>query len=149
MAETPRETDGPIEILLVEDNPGDVRLTKEAFRATDRETTFEVVTDGESAVEFVSRTSEPSLPDLVLVDLNLPGRNGCAVIEAIREDPQFQYLPVIVLTSSEDGEDVARSYDVRANAYLTKPTDPAEFVALAKRVEEFWFDRARLPPVPC
>ena len=149
MASTSGETDEPIEILLVEDNPGDVRLTREAFRATDRETTFEVVTDGERAVEFVSRSSDRSLPDLVLVDLNLPGRNGCAVIEAIREDPQLGCLPVIVLTSSRDEEDVARSYDARANAYLTKPTDPAEFVALARRIEEFWFDRARLPPVPC
>jgi CheY-like chemotaxis protein len=121
-------------------------LFDEAFRATDRETAFQVVTDGEDAVEFVTgRPSDEALPDIALVDLNLPGRDGCAVIEAIRAEPRLQRLPVIVLTSSEADEDVARCYDASANAYLAKPTDPSEFVSLAKEIERFWFEKASLP----
>ncbi|NHN47314.1 response regulator [Halostella sp. JP-L12] len=145
-----RRTDEPIDVLLVEDNPGDVRLTREAFAATDAETTIRAVDDGDDAVERLARRSaseSASLPDLALVDLNLPGRDGCGVLEAIRDDPDLRRLPVVMLTSSEDREDIAQCYDANANAYLSKPTDPAEFVALAEAVEDFWFDRVHFPPV--
>ncbi|WP_121741571.1 response regulator [Natronorubrum halophilum] len=136
------------EILLVEDNPGDIRLTEEAFKATDTETTLHSITTGDRAVDFLTRqiaTESASLPDFVLLDLNLPGKNGCEVLEAIRSDPQLKPLPVIVLTSSEAAEDIERCYDARANAYLTKPKGPDEFEALAKAVEKFWFEQARFP----
>lgn len=143
-----QSSDDAIDILLVEDNPGDVRLTQEAFKVTDRTVSLQTVSSGDGAVEFFQETSADSLPDLVLLDLNLPGRDGCGVLEAIRDDPQLKPLPVIVLTSSETDEDVARCYEARANAYLTKPTSPDEFISLASTLERFWVEQARLPPIP-
>lgn len=139
----------PIDILLVEDNPGDVRLIQEAFKTTDRETTLHAITDGDDAMEFLTQqTTEDSLPDLVLLDLNLPGKSGCEILRTIRDEPQLQHLPVIMLTSSRANEDVTRCYETGANAYLTKPDDMAAFSSLVETVERFWFERARLPPVP-
>ncbi|SFR91880.1 Response regulator receiver domain-containing protein [Halomicrobium zhouii] len=146
-----RTTDGPIDVLLVEDNLGDVRLTREAFSETPGETAIAVVQHGDDALERLTRaarTDDHDLPDIVLLDLNLPGRDGHEILEAIRADARLRRLPVVVLTSSEAPEDVERSYDADANAYLTKPTDPANFVELAEAVEEFWFDHAHLPPFP-
>ena len=141
----------PIDILLVEDNPGDVRLVQEAFStASDLETKFTVFSDGVSAVEYLS---DPSLADdqyplLLLLDLNLPRMDGFEVLEAIQDDPGLSRLPVLVLTSSTDEDDVADCYERAANAYLTKPNGPDEFDALVEAVEHFWFETVRLPPTP-
>jgi len=139
-----------VSILLVEDNPGDVRLIQEAFRAAGFEPTFHTVVDGDAALEFlrehVCDTSGPSI-DLMLLDLNLPRTDGFDVLEAIKDEQELMSLPVIVLTSSEAAEDIRKSYELCANAYLTKPSDPAEFVALGRAVEEFWINEATLPSV--
>ncbi|MFC7142224.1 response regulator [Halosimplex aquaticum] len=143
--------DGAFEILLVEDNPGDVRLLEEAFEATGRETRVESVTNGDEAVDRLMEqaTDESrSVPDLALVDLNLPGRDGCEVLDAVRDDSRTELLPIVILTSSSAHEDVERCYAARANAYVTKPTDPAELESLISDVERFWLDAAVLPPVP-
>lgn len=145
-----RPSDEPIDVLIVEDNPGDVRLLREAFEAADSETTLHPVGDGDDAVDFLRRRADAesrTLPDLVLLDLHLPGKDGCAVLEAIRGDARLELLPVIVLTGSEDREDIERCYDAHANAYLTKPTSPEEFASLVESVERFWFERVQLPPV--
>ncbi|ELZ04538.1 response regulator [Natrialba aegyptia] len=141
----------PIDILLVEDNPGDVRLAQEAFRTVDIETTFHTVTDGEEALTVLQErfASEASVHvDLVLLDLNLPRVSGFEVLETIQNDPELASLPILVLTSSKASEDVARSYDLCANAYLTKPSGPDEFASLGAAVEAFWMDEAMLPPAP-
>lgn len=150
MSEIPPKTtaDDAIDILLVEDNPGDVRLTQEAFKTADHEVTLQTVANGDDAVEFLRQSAESSLPDLVLLDLNLPGRHGCEVLEEMRDDPQLNPLPVIVLTSSNAEEDIVRCYDASVNAYLTKPTAPDEFISLIDSIEEFWLRKAELPPIP-
>ena len=141
-------TDDEIDVLLVEDNPGDIRLTREAFKSAEQEIALQSVTNGDDAVEFLRESADNELPDLSLLDLNLPGRDGCEILEVIRDDPRLKPLPVLMLTSSEAEEDVARCYDARANAYLTKPTDPAEFISLLDVFEGFWVEQARLPPIP-
>lgn len=141
-------TNNEINILLVEDNPGDIRLTREAFKAAEQEIALQTVTNGDDAVEFLQQSSDNELPNLILLDLNLPGRDGCEVLEVIRDDPRLKPLPVLMLTSSETEEDIARCYDARANAYLTKPTDPAEFISVVDAFERFWIERVRLPPIP-
>lgn len=151
MQDTPSQkssSDDEISILLVEDNPGDIHLTKEAFKSAEQEIALQTVTNGDDAVEFLQQSSDSDLPDLVLLDLNLPGRDGCGVLEVIRNDPRFKPLPALMLTSSEADEDVTRSSDALANAYLTKPTDPAEFISLVDTFERFWVEQARLPPIP-
>lgn len=143
--------DGPIDILLVEDNPGDVRLLKESFKATDHEVAIQAIPRGDDAIEQLcdQADSDPSsLPDLALLDLNLPGKHGCEVLNAIRNHPQLSRLPVLILTSSSDGDDVVRCYNADANAYLTKPTGPDDFEELAAQIEQFWFRHATLPPLP-
>lgn len=148
---TRRETGDPTEVLLVEDTPGDARLVQEAFTSIDSEATLHTVTEGEEAIDVLKQRrngESASLPELVLVDLNLPGVDGCDVLELIRADSQLQSLPVIMLTSSKAADDVRRCYDAHANAYLTKPTDLDEFVSLVETLERFWFEYARLPPIP-
>jgi len=138
----------PIDILLVEDNPGDVRLTKEAFEEGSISNTLHVVTDGIDALDFLYRRGDypdAPRPDIVLLDLNLPRKNGDEVLEEIRGDAGLSSLPVIVLTSSEAAEDVIRSYDLCANAYLTKPVDPDEFIEIVRRFKAFWLEVVRLP----
>lgn len=138
-----------VSILLVEDNPGDVRLIQEAFRTTGFEPTFHTAVDGDAALEFLREhvnTSGPSI-DLMLLDLNLPRTDGFEVLEAIKDEQELMSIPVIVLTSSEATEDVRKSYELCANAYLTKPSDPAAFAALGRAVEEFWINEATLPSV--
>ncbi|WP_290817986.1 response regulator [Halovivax sp.] len=138
----------PVEILLVEDNPGDVRLTEEAFREARIENNLHVVTDGVEALQFLERRGEYGdvpRPDLVLLDLNLPRMNGDEVLEALKDDPELRTIPVIVLTSSAAEEDVVKSYKLHANAYLTKPVDPAEFIDTVQSFERFWFSIVKLP----
>jgi len=139
----------PAQLLLVEDNPGDVRLTKEAFEQGQIETDLHVVSDGNEALSFLSRDGEYTdvpRPDLVLLDLNLPGKDGENVLEELKDDPTLRSIPVIVLTSSSADEDIASSYERHANAYLTKPVDPDEFSQTVRAFEQFWFSVVRLPP---
>ncbi|MEY7847639.1 response regulator [Natrarchaeobius sp. A-rgal3] len=138
-----------IEILLVEDNPGDVRLTQEAFKELSTDVRIRVATDGETALEKLglrNGTDPGSLPDLVLLDLNLPRTNGFEFLETVRAEPVLTRLPVLVLTSSNAHEDILESYELAANAYLTKPTGPDEYSAMVRAVVEFWFEQVTLPP---
>ncbi|AFO59186.1 MULTISPECIES: response regulator [Natrinema] len=139
----------PAQILLVEDNPGDVRLTKEAFKQGRIENDLHVVSDGTEALDFLGRQgpyTDAPRPDLVLLDLNLPGKDGAEVLEELKADPVLRSIPVIVLTSSRAEEDVVKSYELHANAYLTKPVDPDEFIETVRAFEKFWFSVVRLPP---
>jgi CheY-like chemotaxis protein len=141
----------PVSILLVEDNPGDVRLIEEAFKTAGFETVFHTFADGGSALDFLHEQvlcAGDVDVDLMLLDLNLPRTNGFEVLETLKNEPDLTSLPVIVLTSSEATEDIVRSYELCANAYLTKPSDPAEFAELGRAVEAFWIDEVTLPPVP-
>jgi len=149
MTETAHTRPEPARILLVEDNPGDVRLTKEAFKQGRIENDLYVVSDGTEALDFLSRRGEYAdapRPDLILLDLNLPGKDGEAVLEDLKVDPKLRSIPVIVLTSSRAEEDIVRSYELHANAYLTKPVDPDEFIETVRAFEKFWFSVVRLPP---
>ena len=148
MSETHTSGD-PMEILLVEDNPGDVRLTREAFREGRIDNTLHVVPDGTEALDFCHQRgayADAPTPDLVLLDLNLPRMNGDEVLAELKADPDLRCIPVIVLTGSAAEEDVVRSYELHANAYLTKPVDPAEFIDVVRSFERFWFSIVSLPP---
>ncbi len=136
-------------VLLVEDNPGDVRLTQEAFDAGTTDTALHDVASRSTALAFLRQEGEfedAPRPDLVLLDLNFPKGNGFEVLEAVKGDDALRRIPVLVLTSSDSPDDVTRSYDLHANAYLTKPVDPEAFVSLARTIEAFWFGHALLPP---
>lgn len=149
MTEAP--TGEQINLLLVEDNPGDVRLTEEAFDGDRTEHAMHVVTDGEEALDFMYRRDDHASaprPDLVLLDLNLPRLAGMDVLAEIKSDPELKQIPVIVLTGSEAEQDVIESYNHHANACLTKPVDPNEFIALIRSFEDFWMAKVRLPPDP-
>lgn len=139
----------PVDILLVEDNPGDVRLTKEAFKEGNIHNELHVTTNGMEALDFLHQRGEyedAPRPAIVLLDLNLPRKDGDEVLEEIRSDPDINNLPVIILTSSSAEEDVAQSYDLQANAFLTKPVSPEEFVDTVKSFQQFWLSVVRLPP---
>jgi CheY-like chemotaxis protein len=136
------------DVLLVEDNAGDVRLTQEAFE--DGTHRLHVVTDGVAALDFLHQRGEyedAPRSDLVLLDLNLPRKDGEAVLTEIREDPVLGNIPVIILTSSDVEEDVREAYDRRANAYLTKPVDPTEFIETIRTMRRYWLSVTRLPPI--
>jgi two-component system, chemotaxis family, response regulator Rcp1 len=143
------ETALPIQILLVEDSPGDVRLTQEVLRDAKIANELHVVGDGESAMAFLRQTGEfadrPS-PDLVLLDLNLPRKDGREVLEEMSEDDKLHTVPVIVLTTSAAEQDILRSYQLSANAYITKPIDLNEFINVVRSIETFWLSIVRLPP---
>ncbi|WP_394740449.1 response regulator [Natronococcus roseus] len=140
--------DEPVDVLLVEDNPGDVRLAQEAFRATESEISFQVIGDGKEAATYFRQPedSEPC-PDLVLLDLNLPRKDGLAVLEVVEEVLDYP-PPVLVLSSSSAEEDITASYANAANAYLTKPDAMPEFTSMAEAIERFWIDTAQQPPAP-
>jgi CheY-like chemotaxis protein len=141
-------THKPIEILLVEDNPGDVRLTQEALREGKIGNSLHVVEDGESAMAFVRREGEFAgmpRPDLILLDLNLPRMDGREVLAQIKADPDLKRIPVVVLTTSRAEEDVLKAYELNANCYITKPVDFEQFIKVVSAVEEFWLTIVRLP----
>ncbi|CQH57358.1 receiver box response regulator [Halobacterium hubeiense] len=141
----------PVDILLVEDNPGDVRLTREAFAEAHINNDLHDVNDGEAALDFLHQRGDHAdapRPDLILLDLNLPKVDGLDVLEAVKSDDDLRTIPVVVLTSSEAEEDVARSYEQHTNAYLTKPIDPNEFVDVIRSFERFWLTLVELPPTP-
>ena len=139
----------PIDILLVEDNPGDVRLTKEALKDAKVLNEIYVARDGVEAMEFMRKEgsfAKAPVPDLVLLDLNLPRKDGREVLAEIKADPKFKHIPVIVLTTSKADEDIIKSYKLHANAYVTKPVDLNRFVEIIHALEEFWFTVVKLPP---
>ena len=143
-----RKETRPIEILLVEDNPGDVRLTQEAFRDAKVLNDIVVVRDGLEAMALLRREGRYAgavRPDLILLDLNLPRMNGFEVLDAIKEDEDLKRIPVIVLTTSQAEQDILRSYDLHANAYVTKPVDLEQFIAAIRAIEGFWLEIVRFP----
>jgi len=139
----------PIEVLLVEDDPGDVLMTREAFEEHKVGNRLNVVSDGVDALAYL-RKEEPFQsavrPDLILLDLNLPKRDGREVLEEIKNDGSLRQIPVVVLTTSQADEDVLRSYQLHANAYVTKPVDFEQFVKVVKQIDEFFISVVRLPP---
>jgi CheY-like chemotaxis protein len=138
-----------VEILLVEDNPGDVRLTREAFKDAKLHNNLSVVQDGVEAMAFLRREGQYSAaprPDLVLLDLNLPKKDGREVLEEIKYDDDLKRIPVVVLTTSSAEKDVLESYNLHANCYITKPVDLAQFLAIVKSIQSFWFSIVKLPP---
>ena len=139
----------PIHILLVEDNPGDVRLTQEALREGKVINNMNVVADGVEAIAYlrqIGRHTGAPRPDVILLDLNLPRKDGREVLAEIKEDPDLKRIPVVVITSSKSEEDVLRSYNLHANCYVTKPVDLDQFVAVVKSIEDFWMGIVKLPP---
>jgi CheY-like chemotaxis protein len=139
----------PAEVLLVEDNPGDVRLTKEALLEGKVMNRLSVAPDGEEALRFLRRSAgyeTAPRPDLVLLDLNLPKKDGREVLAEIKADERLRRIPVIVLTTSKADEDVIKSYQLHANCYITKPVDFGQFISVVKSIEDFWLCVVKLPP---
>jgi two-component system, chemotaxis family, response regulator Rcp1 len=139
----------PVEILLVEDNPGDVRLTREALREGKVRNNLAVAVDGVEAIAYLRKAGEyvnAVRPDLILLDLNLPRKDGREVLEEIKADPALRHIPVVVLTSSQAEEDIVRAYDLHANCYVTKPVDLDQFIRVVESIEDFWFTIVKLPP---
>lgn len=138
-----------VEILLIEDNPGDVRLTQEAFKMSRIQNRLHAVENGIDALAFL-RHEEPyqsaPRPDLILLDLNLPLKGGHEVLDEIKNDNDLKRIPVVVLTTSSDTVDVAESYNLHANCYITKPVGMAQFMKIIQEIENFWFNTVRLPP---
>ncbi len=140
----------PVEILLVEDNPGDARLAEEALKDGKVFTRLHHVTDGVEAMRYLRRQgeyAEASLPDLVLLDLNLPKKDGREVLAEIKGDPGLRFVPVVVLTTSEAERDLVRTYDLHANAFIVKPIDLDRFIEVVQAIENFWFTIVKLPRV--
>jgi CheY-like chemotaxis protein len=138
----------PVEVLLVEDDPGDVLMTREAFEEFKVRNKLNVVSDGEEAMAYLRREGEyadAARPDLVLLDLNLPRMDGRQVLAAIKGDEELSSIPVVVLTTSEAEEDVLRSYRLHANAYVTKPVDFERFIDVVRRIDDFFVTVVRLP----
>ena len=139
----------PIRILLVEDNPGDVRLTIEALKDGRVDNPLDAVKDGVEALAYLRQEGEYASkprPDLILLDLNLPRMDGREVLAAIKEDPQLRRIPVVVLTTSRAEEDVLRTYHLHANCFITKPVDLDQFVAVVRGIDSFWLSIVTLPP---
>jgi two-component system, chemotaxis family, response regulator Rcp1 len=139
----------PIEILLVEDNPADVRLTMEALKEEKVYNNLNVVTDGVEAMAYLRREgtyAKAVRPDLILLDLNLPKKDGREVLKEIKDDQRLRVIPVVILTVSKAEEDVLKSYSLHANCYITKPVDLSQFIKVAKSIQDFWLTIVRLPP---
>ena len=141
----------PIEVLLVEDDPGDVLMTQEAFQDYKIANRLSVVTNGEDAMAYLrkqGRYADVATPDLVLLDLNLPRRDGRDVLRDVKADPVLRRIPVVVLTTSDAEDDVLASYDLHANAYVRKPVDFEQFVAAVRAIDDFFITVVRLPSRP-
>lgn len=144
-----RELSRPVEILLVEDNPGDVRLTREGLREGRVHNNLTAVPDGVEALAYLRKErqyADVSRPDLILLDLNLPRKDGREVLAEIKSDPGLRNIPVVVLTSSQAEEDIVKVYGLHANCYVTKPVDLDQFIRVVKSIEDFWFSIVKLPP---
>jgi two-component system, chemotaxis family, response regulator Rcp1 len=140
---------GPIEILLVEDNPGDVRLTIEALKEGKVANEINVAVDGIEALAFLRREGKyenAPKPDLILLDLNLPKKNGREVLAEIKMNSHLKCIPVVILTSSQAEKDIVATYNLHANCYITKPVDFDQFIKVVKSIENFWFKVVKLPP---
>jgi chemotaxis family two-component system response regulator Rcp1 len=138
----------PVEILLVEDNPGDVRLTKEALKEGKVYSNLHWAKDGVEALEFLRRQgphANAPRPDIILLDLNLPKKDGREVLSVIKSDDLLKHIPVVVLTTSKAEEDVLRSYELHANCYVTKPVDLDKFILVVKSIDRFWLTVVTLP----
>jgi two-component system, chemotaxis family, response regulator Rcp1 len=139
----------PIEILMVEDNPGDIRLTIEALKEGKVRNNLYTVEDGELALAYLRRQgrfSEATRPDLILLDLNLPKKNGREVLAEIKDDQELRRIPVVILTVSKAEQDILKSYNLHANCYITKPVDLEQFIQVVKSIEDFWLTVVMLPP---
>jgi two-component system, chemotaxis family, response regulator Rcp1 len=137
-----------LHVLLVEDNEGDVRLIKEAFSESKIDKKFAVAKDGEDALNYLYKRGDyanTQRPDIILLDINLPRKNGFEVLEKIKSDPDLKRIPVIMLSSSSSEDHIAKSYDLNANCYVTKPVDFNEYTEAVKIIEDFWFQMAKLP----
>ncbi len=138
-----------VEILLIEDNPGDVRLTKLALRGGKILNNINVVMDGAEAMDYLLRKgkySDATRPDLIILDLNLPKKDGRQVLKEIKDNESLRRIPIVVLTTSRDEQDVLKSYNLHANAYITKPLDLDQFIDVVRSIETFWVSVVRLPP---
>lgn len=137
-----------VDILLVEDNPGDVRLTKEALKECNIKNNLHVARDGEEALDYLFNRGpyhDAVRPDIILLDLNLPRKDGREVLEAIKADAHLKRIPVVVLSTSQSEDDVARCYDLHVNCYVKKPVDMEQFVEVVKSIDNFWFNIVKLP----
>ena len=146
VTDTPR---GPLGVLLVEDDPGDVLIAQEALKASQLTSKLTVVPDGVEAIKYLRREngySDVPRPDLILLDLNLPKKSGHEVLAEVKADPLLRKIPVVVLTTSGAAEDVLRSYDLHANVFVTKPVDFDHFTAVIKQIDDFFLTVAQLPP---
>ncbi len=137
-------TAGPIQILLVEDNPADADLMRETMEASKVHVSITTVRDGAAAIQYL-RNPNHAHPDIVLLDLNLPKLNGRQVLEQVKGDADLRGIPIVVLTSSNAEQDIAQSYDLGANCYVVKPVDLKAFQAIVRSVEDFWFTVVRMP----
>lgn len=138
----------PIEILLVEDNPGDVRLTQEVLKEGKVHNKLSIVENGVQAISFLKKENEykdSPTPDLILLDLNLPKKDGREVLLDIKKDPELKKIPVVVLTTSQAEEDILKVYDLNANCYVSKPVDLGQFIDVVKSIEDFWLSIVKLP----
>lgn len=145
----PLESAAPIEVLLVEDDPGDVLMTREAFAEHKVGNRLTVVSDGAEALAYLRREGEfahAPRPDLILLDLNLPRRDGREVLAEIKKDESLQQIPVVVLTTSQAEEDILRSYQLHANAYVAKPVDFEAFIQVVRQIDQFFVSVVKLPP---
>ncbi len=144
-----RDNNGrPVEILLVEDNEGDIGLVEEVFEEGRINYNLNITEDGEEAMEFLRKEGEfanSPRPDLILLDLNLPKKDGREVLEEIKEDENLRRIPVVVLTTSKAEKDILKSYDMHANSYITKPVDFDQFIKVIKSIEDFWLEVVKLP----
>ncbi len=138
----------PVDILLVEDNPGDVRLTQEAFRDSRLPVKLSVVMDGEDALNYLFRRgnyADVTKPDIILLDLNIPKKDGKEVLSEIKNDDVLKYVPVVVLTTSNAEQDIVKTYNLNVNAYINKPVDFDKFFDIVQKIEAFWLMTATLP----
>jgi chemotaxis family two-component system response regulator Rcp1 len=143
-----KERGKPIEVLLVEDNPGDIRLTQEAFKEGKVRNNLHIATDGVEAMDFLKKVgdkSESPRPDLILLDLNLPRKDGREVLAEIKNDEDLKTIPVVILTTSRADEDILKTYRLHANCYITKPVDLEQFLNVVQTIENFWLTMVKLP----
>jgi len=139
----------PVEVLLVEDNPGDAELTRIALQDSKISVNLNVVEDGVEAMAFLRKQERYALmphPDIVLLDLNLPRKDGREVLAEIKSDHNLKRIPIVVLTTSQSEEDILKAYNLAANCYITKPVDFDQFVKIVQSIENFWFAIVKLPP---
>lgn len=137
-----------VEVLLIEDNPGDIRLTKEALKEGRVLTNLHVVEDGQKAMTFLRRQAEykaAPTPDLIIMDLHLPGKNGQTLLKEIKADRKLRRIPIVVLTTSEAKDDILQAYESQASCYVTKPIDLDKYLNIVRSIEDFWFKIVKLP----